>query len=287
MAGFGASYAIASLGCTVAPFLAVVVTAFRAGSTAAGVALFLAYAAGMGLVVGAAAVAVALARGGLIRRLRRIGPVLPRLGGLLLLVAGGYVAWYGAWELRVLHGQATADPVVEAAGHLQRWLVDAAHSVGATGFLAVLVALVAAGLLWRGRPSTRDTTTGDPTAEMPTLGDPTTQAGRRTPEEHMKMQAVWNDTVVAESDQTIVVEGNHYFPEDSLRPEYFIPSTSTTICPWKGIASYYHVTVTGQTNRDAAWQYRHPLPLARKVKNRVAFWHGVQVVPVHEREARR
>jgi uncharacterized protein (DUF427 family) len=103
----------------------------------------------------------------------------------------------------------------------------------------------------------------------------------------MKMQAIWNRTVVAESDQTIVVEGNHYFPEDSLRPEYFTSSRSMTICPWKGKASYYHLTVDGETNRDAAWQYRHPLPLARKVKNRVAFWHGVQVVRVRdEQEAR-
>jgi len=104
----------------------------------------------------------------------------------------------------------------------------------------------------------------------------------------MKMQAIWNRQVVAESDQTIVVEGNHYFPEESLRPEYFTPSRSMTICPWKGKASYYHLTVDGQTNRDAAWQYRHPLPLARKVRNRVAFWHGVRVAPVRdEHEARR
>jgi uncharacterized protein (DUF427 family) len=104
----------------------------------------------------------------------------------------------------------------------------------------------------------------------------------------MKMQAIWKDAVVAESDQTIVVEGNHYFPEESLRREYFTPSTSKTICGWKGTASYYHLTVDGETNRDAAWQYRHPLPLARKVKHRVAFWHGVRVVPaVDEQQARR
>ncbi len=98
----------------------------------------------------------------------------------------------------------------------------------------------------------------------------------------MRMQAIWNDTVVAASDQTIVVEGNHYFPEESLHREYFTPSTSVTICPLKGKASYYHLTVGGQVNHDAAWQYRHPIPLARRVKNLVAFWHGVRVVPVRD-----
>lgn len=104
----------------------------------------------------------------------------------------------------------------------------------------------------------------------------------------MKMQAIWNDTVVAESDQTIVVEGNHYFPEDSLRREYFTESKTMSICPWKGKASYFDLALDGQTIPDAAWQYRHPLPLARRVKNRVAFWHGVHVVPARgEHEARR
>jgi uncharacterized protein (DUF427 family) len=104
----------------------------------------------------------------------------------------------------------------------------------------------------------------------------------------MRMHAIWNDAVIAESDQTIVVEGNHYFPEDSLRREYFRPSKSMTICAWKGRASYYDLIMEGEINRDAAWRYRHPLPLARKVKNRVAFWHGVRVVPVHDdQEVRR
>jgi uncharacterized protein (DUF427 family) len=99
------------------------------------------------------------------------------------------------------------------------------------------------------------------------------------------MQAIWNGHVVAQSNDTVVVEGNHYFPEDSLRPEYFMPSTSMSICPWKGKASYYHLTVEGRTNPDAAWQYRHPLPLARKVRNRVAFWHGVRVSPEAGRDS--
>ncbi len=104
----------------------------------------------------------------------------------------------------------------------------------------------------------------------------------------MKMQAIWNDTVVAESDQTIVVEGNHYFPEDSLRKEFFVPSRAISFCPWKGKASYFDLAIGGQTIPDAAWQYRHPLPFARRVKNRVAFWHGVQVVPAGDQhEAQR
>jgi cytochrome c-type biogenesis protein len=120
MVGFGASYAIASLGCTIAPFLAVVVTAFRAGSIPDGIALFLAYAAGMGLAVGTAAVAVSLASAGMVRRLRAAGGLLVRPTGILLVVAGGYVAWYGTWELRVLQSGVAADPVVETTGRVQR-----------------------------------------------------------------------------------------------------------------------------------------------------------------------
>lgn len=102
----------------------------------------------------------------------------------------------------------------------------------------------------------------------------------------MRMQAVFNGTVVAESDQTIVVEGNHYFPEESLRKECFTPTRSATICPWKGKASYYTLTVDGVASKDAAWQYRHPVPLARKVKGRVAFWRGVVVQPASDSDER-
>jgi cytochrome c-type biogenesis protein len=151
MAGFGASYAVASLGCTIAPFLAVVVTAFRAGSPVEGGMLFLAYAAGMGLVVGAAAVAVALTHRGVIDRMRRAASVLPRVAGGVLLVAGAYVAWYGAWELRVLHANAGADPVVDAAGRLQRWLSDAVAWLGWPVFAVVLGGLVVLGVTLRGR----------------------------------------------------------------------------------------------------------------------------------------
>ena len=157
MAGFGASYAVASLGCTIAPFLAIVVTAFRAGSTVEGVVLFLVYAAGMGLVVGTAAVGVALARTSLIGRIRRSGRFLPRLGGALLLLAGGYVAWYGAWELRVLHGDAGTDPVVDAASRLQQWMAVNAQALGALGFVSVLAVLVLLAALPRcRRPGSRE-----------------------------------------------------------------------------------------------------------------------------------
>lgn len=149
MTGFGASYAVASLGCTIAPFLAVVVTSFRSGSPAQGLVLFVAYAAGMGFVVGAAAMATALARGGLVNRVRSIGGVLPRVGGLVLVLAGGYVAWYGIWELRVLHADAGRDAVVEQAASIQRWLADRVEAVGATGFAIVLGVLLVAALLPR------------------------------------------------------------------------------------------------------------------------------------------
>ena len=94
----------------------------------------------------------------------------------------------------------------------------------------------------------------------------------------MSVQAIWNGAVLADSDDTIVVEGNHYFPPDSVRQQYLIESPSKTLCFWKGIASYYSISVNGATIPDAAWCYRHPSPLARKVKNRVAFWNGVQIV---------
>jgi cytochrome c-type biogenesis protein len=149
MAGFGASYAVASLGCTIAPFLALVVTAFRAGSPVEGGVLFLAYAAGMGFVVGAAAVAVATAHRGLIDRVRRAGAVLPRVAGGLLLVAGVYVAWYGAWELRVLRSGAGGDPVVDGAAGVQQWLASTVSWLGWPVFVGAIVLLIALGMVRR------------------------------------------------------------------------------------------------------------------------------------------
>jgi uncharacterized protein (DUF427 family) len=91
-------------------------------------------------------------------------------------------------------------------------------------------------------------------------------------------KAIWNGTVLAESDETIEVEGNQYFPPSSLHQQYFKPSTKQTLCPWKGEASYYNVEVDGQLNKDAAWYYPTPKPKAESIANYVAFWHGVEVV---------
>ncbi len=91
------------------------------------------------------------------------------------------------------------------------------------------------------------------------------------------MKASWNGKVLARSDDTVVVEGNHYFPADSISPEYFVDSDSHTFCDWKGEASYKDVLVDGERNPDAAWYYPAPKQAAAQIKNRVAFWHGVQV----------
>lgn len=91
------------------------------------------------------------------------------------------------------------------------------------------------------------------------------------------MKAIWNGAVLAESDDTVVVEGNHYFPAESLSREYFAPSGTHTTCPWKGKASYYTVQVGGQQNPDAAWFYPDPKEAAQQIRGRVAFWKGVQV----------
>jgi uncharacterized protein (DUF427 family) len=91
------------------------------------------------------------------------------------------------------------------------------------------------------------------------------------------MKATWNNEVIAESDATVVVEGNHYFPPDSVNKEHLQPSTTHTRCPWKGEASYYDVVVDGETNKDAAWYYPEPKDAAAEIKDRIAFWRGVTV----------
>jgi len=91
------------------------------------------------------------------------------------------------------------------------------------------------------------------------------------------MKATWNNVVLAESNETVVVEGNHYFPADAIKQEYFQNSDSHSHCGWKGDASYYDVVVNGEVNKDAAWYYPDPKPAAEEVKDRVAFWHGVVV----------
>ena len=90
-------------------------------------------------------------------------------------------------------------------------------------------------------------------------------------------KAVWNGQVVAESDQTVVVEGNHYFPPDSINLEFLRDSDSHTRCPWKGVASYYDVVVDGEVSRGGAWFYPDPSRAAKKIKNHIAFWRGVRV----------
>jgi len=148
MAGFGAAYALASLGCAIGPFLAIVVSAFRAGSTLAGVAVLLAYAAGMGLVVATAALAVAAARTSLIGRMRRLAPAVSRAGGAVAVLAGAYVAYYGAYELRLRGGVDPADPVIEAAAAVQRRLADGLDRLGPLGLAAAFaVVLAGSGLL--------------------------------------------------------------------------------------------------------------------------------------------
>ena len=127
--GYGVVYALASLTCTVGPFLAIVVTSLRSDEVADGLGLFATYAAGMGAVVGVAAVAVALASGAIVGGLRRAGRWLPRAAGALVLLVGVYVAWYGVWEVRVLGGADPADPVVDTALEVQRWLSDRVRSV--------------------------------------------------------------------------------------------------------------------------------------------------------------
>lgn len=91
------------------------------------------------------------------------------------------------------------------------------------------------------------------------------------------MKATWNGKVVAESDATVVVENNHYFPPDSIKEEFFVPSYTKTQCGWKGTASYYSLAVDGNVNEDAAWVYEDPKDKAKNIKGYIAFWKGVKV----------
>jgi uncharacterized protein (DUF427 family) len=90
-------------------------------------------------------------------------------------------------------------------------------------------------------------------------------------------KALWNGTVIAESDDTQIVDGNHYFPPGSIDGRYFKPSDTTSVCPWKGTASYYHIEVDGKLNSDAAWYYPEPKKAAENIRGHVAFWKGVTV----------
>ncbi|MFD6663302.1 cytochrome c biogenesis CcdA family protein [Micromonospora chalcea] len=155
---FGAAYALTSLSCAIAPFLAIVVTSLRAGSPLRGLALFVAYALGMALVVGVAALAVALLRGRVVARLRGAGAWAPRLSGLVLVAAGGYVAWYGWYEVRLAEGRydAFTDPVIRAAAEVQQTVVKAVDTLGPAALAAVLATLLLAALpLTRRHPRSR------------------------------------------------------------------------------------------------------------------------------------
>lgn len=90
-------------------------------------------------------------------------------------------------------------------------------------------------------------------------------------------KAIWNNQVIAESDDTVIVDGNHYFPADSIRKQFFQTAEKTTVCGWKGTANYYDIVVDGETNSEAAWYYADPKPKAESIRGRVAFWKGVDV----------
>lgn len=143
MALFGAVYAIASLSCTIAPFLATVVASFRAGSVGGGVLVFGAYALGMGIVVVAVSLAVALAQTALVTRLRQVGRLVSRISGGLLLVAGAYVAYYGWYEIRVLRGGSADDAVIGVGADIQRWLSGVIDTLGVWGVVGVVAGLAA------------------------------------------------------------------------------------------------------------------------------------------------
>ncbi|MEM6829201.1 MAG: DUF427 domain-containing protein [Bacteroidota bacterium] len=91
------------------------------------------------------------------------------------------------------------------------------------------------------------------------------------------MKAIWNNEVIAESNDTIVIEGNHYFPADAIKKEYFQDSSTHSVCPWKGQASYYSLNVNGSENADAAWYYPKASEMAKNIEGYVAFWKGVQI----------
>ena len=159
---FGVSYAIASLSCTIGPFLAITTTTFRTENWISGLGIFVTYAIGMGVVIALLTVSVALARSALVQRFRNLVPKMNRIAGGLLVVAGAYVAWFGWYEIRVLRGQ-LGDPIVERASRIQTWLVNAIVPDDPARFvltvLALAVAAAAVVVVVRRRTTTRTTTT--------------------------------------------------------------------------------------------------------------------------------
>ncbi|CAN5889438.1 cytochrome c biogenesis CcdA family protein [soil metagenome] len=180
---FGISYAVASLSCTIGPFLAVTSTTFRSGDVASGVVVFVAYGAGMGVVVTALTVGAAVARHGLVGRLRSLLPHVSRISGGFLVVAGAYVAWYGWFEIRVFRGGDARDPVISRALEVQRWLQERIvpdEPITALAGLATILAMIAGvGVLRSRRRSAKtalDATGPDPVggSEERPAGDPVT-----------------------------------------------------------------------------------------------------------------
>lgn len=158
MYGYGVGYAVASLSCTIAPFLAVISTTFQQGSALAGVLAFVAYAAGMSITVGVAALAVALAGSSATSALRRVLPYVGRIAGVIVLLTGLYVTYYGYYEIRLYFAGAEADdPVIHAAGAVQSWLADRVDALGVWPLLGAIVALAAVALGWRALARRRDT----------------------------------------------------------------------------------------------------------------------------------
>jgi cytochrome c-type biogenesis protein len=147
---YGVSYAVASLSCTIGPFLAVTSTTFRSANLISGVSVFVVYALGMGVVATALTVAVALAKAGLVGRLRQAMPYVSRASGYLLIVSGAYVAWYGWFEIRVLSGGDGSDPIIDRALSIQRWMQDLLVSGEPTQLALVLgaVLLAVGGGIW-------------------------------------------------------------------------------------------------------------------------------------------
>ncbi len=150
MYGYGVAYAVASLSCTIGPFLALISTTFHHGSTLSGVLAFVVYAGGMAITVGVAALAVAFAGSSATGMIRRILPYVGRLAGAVVLLTGLYVTYYGYYEIRLYFTDASPDdPIIQAAGALQTWLVRRVDAVGVWPLLGVLVALWASALAWR------------------------------------------------------------------------------------------------------------------------------------------
>ena len=150
MYGYGLAYAVASLSCTIAPFLAVISTTFKQGSTLNGILAFIAYAAGMSITVGVAALAVALAGSSATMAIRRILPYVGRIAGVIVLLTGLYVTYYGYYEIRLYFADADPnDPIITAAGAVQTWLVRQVDAAGVWPLLAALVALTTLAVAWR------------------------------------------------------------------------------------------------------------------------------------------